>query len=423
MRILVVSDIEWSTENAMGNTISNWLSGISEFTFANLYTRSSRPNNTVCSRYYAISTVATAKGLLHKENVGNAFCTNPASEEKKQAAPNRSSMEKRLIGLLHRKNLHIVYRVDNFLFRRKNWDNQRFADFVNDFRPDILFSFISGSVKTQLLLARVKELVPNSKVVGFIADDVYTSAKSNAEKQRIRERIENADLVYGASEMLCAAYNEQFHIAVKPLYKGCRFTEPAPKNTDTLELVYAGNLYYGRWDTLLRLAKALQRYNATATKKARLQIYSATEVSAASAQELHATGCAVLCGAKPYAEIVEILARANAVLHVESFEESAKQVVRYSFSTKIIDCLQSGSALLAIGPDGIASMEYAKKIPGAIVLNDMEKIDAVGDILAKTDLTLAAKKTRQYALQYHDISNVQAKIVRDFQGITGGKAT
>lgn len=377
----------------------------------------------MCNRYYAISTVATAKGLLHKENVGNAFCTNAASEEKTQAAPVKPTLEKKLIGLLHRKNMNIVYRLDNFLFRRKNWDNQRFADFVNDFQPDILFSFISGSVKAQLLLARVKELAPQSKEVGFIADDVYGSAKSNAEKQRIRERIENADLVYGASEMLCDAYAEQFHIAIHPLYKGCSFTKPVPKNTDTLELVYAGNLYYGRWDTLLCLAKALQRYNATAEKKVHLQIYSATEVPAASAQELHTTGCAVLCGAKPYAEIVEIMARADAVLHVESFEESAKQIVRYSFSTKIIDCLQSGVALLAIGPNGIASMEYAKKIPGAIVLNDTAAISTVGDILAKTDLTLVAQKTRQYAFQYHDISNVQAQIIRDFRKVTGRKAT
>ena len=90
---------------------------------------------------------------------------------------------------------------------------------------------------------------------------------------------------------------------------------------------------------------------------------------------------------------------ADIVLHVESFEEKQKELVKYSFSTKIIDCLQSGNVVLGIGPSNIASIEYLKKIDGAFVIDDMDNIfDSISKILnEKNILNENAKKTRDFA--------------------------
>lgn len=66
-------------------------------------------------------------------------------------------------------------------------------------------------------------------------------------------------------------------------------------------------------------------------------------------------------GPRSYDEIKHIMHEADVVLHVESFDEKSIETVKYSFSTKIIDCLQSGSQILGVGPSGIASIEYLKK--------------------------------------------------------------
>ncbi len=45
-------------------------------------------------------------------------------------------------------------------------------------------------------------------------------------------------------------------------------------------------------------------------------------------------------GPRSYDEIKHIMHEADVVLHVESFDEKSIETVKYSFSTKIIDCLQ-----------------------------------------------------------------------------------
>ena len=101
---------------------------------------------------------------------------------------------------------------------------------------------------------------------------------------------------------------------------------------------------------------------------------------------------------------------------MESFEEKQKDTVRYSFSTKIIDCLQSGAQVLGIGPAGIASMEYLKKVDGAVVVDQHNLIEkAVAELSQTSKLLENAGKTRQYALQNHEEQAVQEKLRREFE--------
>ena len=108
---------------------------------------------------------------------------------------------------------------------------------------------------------------------------------------------------------------------------------------------------------------------------------------------------------------------ADVVLHIESFDRDNIETVRYSFSTKIIDCLQSGNQVLGIGPKGIASIEYLKKVDGAIVVDDQNNIfDVIQQIVLHSDeLNENRKLTREYAKKYHEINAVQQSIRKDFE--------
>lgn len=422
MRVLVLSDIEWSVRNAFGNTISNWFEGMEEWEFASIYTRSSKPDNAVCRQYYAIKPSETVRGIINKEAVGNIFTSEDCAVGPflKPVSLRSGAIEKKLIGVIHRKNIKFAYKADEFFFRLKNWDNRKFAAYINAFRADIVFFFVTNSIKTKMLLDRIKELVPESKTVGFIADDVYGNSSDDKSRRIIQDMIKHADLLYGASEILCSEYKKKFNVHISPLYKGCRFTgSTVQKSHNTIQLVYAGNLYYGRLDTLVKLSDAIEEYNSQTDRKIYLSIFSGTEISGKAREKLDRPGCVKFCGEKPYKEIVDILAHADIVLHIESFEENQKKIVRYSFSTKIIDCLQSGTILMVIGPSGIASVEYARGIPGTIVIDSEAKINALGGILESVDLKEAAQNIYQYAVNHHDIQNVQAMLRNDFKDITG----
>jgi len=73
MRVLVLSNIEWSDNNAFGNTMSNLLGGLSNVEIASLYRRNSKPNNSVCKKYYKISYTSIIKNFFKKEKIGEYF--------------------------------------------------------------------------------------------------------------------------------------------------------------------------------------------------------------------------------------------------------------------------------------------------------------------------------------------------------------
>lgn len=240
-------------------------------------------------------------------------------------------------------------------------------------------------------------------------------------KERFEILMKLADKVYGASENLCDEYEKIFDRKILPLYKGCDLSLPIKnKPNKPLRIVYAGNLLYGRAETLSRLSEAIRLVNAD-EEKAALEIYTGTTFSPQIALLLKTGPGTDIYSARPYEEIKSIMNDADVVLHVESFEDEQIANVRLSFSTKIIDCLQSGSGILAIGPARIASIEYLRKIDGVHV------VDNPDDILARlqqivdqpVQLIKQAIKIREFALEHHDIKTVHERLRADFSALLG----
>jgi chlorite dismutase len=124
-------------------------------------------------------------------------------------------------------------------------------------------------------------------------------------------------------------------------------------------------------------------------------------------------------GARPYEEIKVILNEADIVLHVESFEKEQMEAVKYSFSTKIIDCLQSGSVVVGIGPSGIASIEYLRRVPGTIIIDTERTLEErIEEVLNESCNYISnADKTRRFAINNHSIESVRTSLRREFRMI------
>ncbi len=416
MKIMVLSNIEWADTNAFGNTVSNWFYGIEEMEFSTIYRRTSMPNNKVCQDYYRISLKDILKNFIKKGNIGVHFTVELGQNKSYSTHKQKPTLEKRLIAFMHKYNVGFLGAIEDAFFAPCKWNNKKFLDYVKTYNPDILFSFIMASKTSLLFQQKIKAICPKCKVVGHIADDVYGVAKKKGRKY-IQAQIENADLLYGASEKLCDVYQERFQKTIKPLYKGCNFTKVDKQENSTIQMIYAGNLLYGRGETLAVLAKSLDEHNRNSDKKIELHIYTGTEVKDSLAKRLNLQGSSQIHQAISYDEVKTIMAKADISLHVESFEATQKEVIKYSFSTKIIDCLQSGTVLLAIGPKDIASIEYASGIPGSFVITNMNEIESFPQKLINEDLSERAKKTNEYARKYHSIDLVQAKIKKDFENL------
>ena len=110
------------------------------------------------------------------------------------------------------------------------------------------------------------------------------------------------DKVYGVSQMLCEEYMNLYKIQITPLFKGCDMTPCKKKVGNPIQVVYAGNLLYGRDETLKTLAAGISEINH-GEKKIQLSVYSGTLVSDEMRESLNIEGCSTLYAARPYEEI------------------------------------------------------------------------------------------------------------------------
>ena len=419
MHILVVSNIEWSDENAFGNTISNWFEGMQDVHFSSIYCRNSLPNNRVCQRYYSIPPLTIMRNFFNREKIGRDFPTKQIQETFTRVN-NHDTKERKFIQFLHRYNIRFVHSITGFLFRTMWWDNRKFRNFILKDKPNIIFTFATSSEPVYLIIKAIKQLVSSCQVVVFIADDVFGNA-GKAGRRRIQEVICSADVVFGISPMLCEAYQKKFGVPVRLLRKGCHLSPKLPLKTtgNIMTMVYAGNLHYGRDETLAMLAREIIAYNQNNDKKIILKIFSGSELKDEFAGCLNDGKNVFFLGSRPNQEIQHELSSATFALHIESFSPQWQRIVRYSFSTKITDCMESGSILFAIGPDTIASIAIAKDIPGVILVNSPKELGDVLNGVCNMDLEERRQAIHEYALANFDIKKVQEKLLSDFRELCG----
>lgn len=410
MNILVLGNASWDNTNSVGNTLSNWFDGWTDVEFAYIYNRAAKPNNNVCKKYYSVSPTDLLNNFFRPSKIGKSFFYDTSlvndTIDKETTLINKTQGWKRRT---------LKFAVEKVL-SSEIWLNKKLKKFILDFKPDIVFTFAIADSYRYNLLKYIK-LSTKAKIVFFIADDIYGAyCKENnlfarTQKKRLLQMFSIVDKVYGASTEMCNRYNEIFGIDVTPLYKGCNLCKPRKTINNPIQITYAGNLLYGRDEILGVLAKSINEINKDEFK-IKLAIYSNSFIDEKKNNLLNIPGSSELCGCRPFSEIQEILKRSDIVLHVESFDKSQMEVVKYSFSTKIIDCLQSGTSMMVIGPKGISSIEYPRKINGVIVLDNVSDIIRVlNSIVNNPKILLAnAASINKYAVEHHDLMNVRTKL-------------
>lgn len=420
MNILFFSQAAWDNKNSVGNTFSNLFEGDiwSNDMFFHMFARKKVPDNRIKAYYYHISAADIVRGLLKNQN--KAQESFEEGGHKQASVENADQKEQRHIDNLHKGNHEFLYYLHEAVWRSRLWRDKQFDRFIKKASPDILFAFATSPYILWPLIQYLKKHT-TCKVVLLVADDVYGSYDRCAFYRRgyLRRELENcilaADKLYGISDEMSELYANRFGRPVATLYKGCDLTmEPKQYLNQPLRFVYAGNLLWGRADTLAQVAEVLEKLNRDG-QRAVLEIYTGTTVTEQLRQKLERGSSSRIMGSRPYEEIKRIMHEADVVLHVESFEKKQQDTVRYSFSTKIIDCLQSGAQVLGIGPEGIASIEYLKKVDGAAVIDQQGKVvEAVEEMIRQGMMLENAKRTRQYALQKHERNAVQEKLRDDF---------
>lgn len=427
MKILIISNSPWRSDNSFGNSFSNIFEGIDNIEIANIYCKYGQPQNNVVSRYFQITEKSLINNLLKGKPSGKeVFQTQ---EEKTDIDDGEAAFNK-----MKRHKTIPMFWAQAMVWKIGRWKSPELIKFVDDFKPDLLFIPIYYSHYlhdiNRFILKRF-----NIPAIGYVSDDVYTLRQFSLSplywldrlilRPKMKKVFSWCKTVYVISETQRKEYAEVFGDKFKVLTKCADFSDenkPAFKAPDAvMRIIYAGNVSRGRFKILSKLAAAIKAVNSD---KARfiLDIYTATPLTEKQKALLSVEGCSELHPPVSYDQIRQLQSEADILVHAEAFDLKERLAVHQSFSTKIVDYIASNRCILAIGSDECASIQYfidndcaaVAKTPDEIILR-------LNELYENRDLLNAfADRAWQSGKRHHERSKMQSELYENLRNTIEG---
>lgn len=429
MKILILSAEVWRDDTNGGNVLSNIIKGL-DAEIAQVFCNPGTPDNKLCKRYYQMTDGMVMRNFFAHRPIGSELifdsypCEAGADAKEIAEQPN-----KKMYSFFHRHRLGIFYFAKNFLWNHSNWKHDRFKKFIDDFAPDIIFAPCYGS-KFMLKMTRFVAEYTGKKVISYISDDSYTLCQFRLSpyfwlnrfsvRRQLRKTFPYYSLVYTMTQTQKEQCERDFRANMKILRKSADADKIPTKNQvgSPIKLVYAGGIYLNRYKTLARIARAISNINKDGVRMT-LDIYTANEITKKINKLLNDGVNSRLHGAVSQEELSEIYKASDIALHVESFSLKNRLEVRMSFSTKIVDCLASGAAPMAVCDALQGGYRYLAENDAAICVDSLKNIEqALSDICENPKKILYyANRARECVKKNHDQEETDKMLREDFKAL------
>lgn len=423
LRVLLITRECLRTDSNEGNVLLGLFSGI-DAECANIYCKPGLPDNSLCGGYFQLTDKMALENILHRKPMGRRVqCENGIN------AAQTAEVEKRgFYDFFRRHNLPVFHAARECLWSMADFRSGELDSFVRGFAPDVIFAPLCYSMYV-LAVQRYVISLAGCPAVTYIYDDLYSLRQVNFSPMywlcRFRQRrlIRKTLPFYRFAYTMCAQqareFGRYFDIPMRVLPK-CAGTVQQPERPadGTVRLIYAGGVYYGRDKTLAAVASAVRELNA-AGMSARLDVYTSSPLKKAAAAALDDGQCCFVHAAIPADDLRRTYAQSDIALHVESFDKKNALITRLSFSTKIVDCLASGCAVLAACPEMNAGWQYLKNTGAAYCVDKPAEIGAAVRALVQ-DKALRVeyeRRARACAIQGHDAPSIREQLYAELSAL------
>lgn len=423
IKILIVSNTPWDDNNSFGNSFSNIFGGNPNYEIANIYCQPGSPNTKVATKFFQISEKDIIQRLLGRQKTtGHEVFP---SEGSNNAITSYSKKEEGIMNSFKLKRWQILFWIRDLIWANKRWRSAELDTFIKEFAPDIIFQPIYYSSYINEIGLYARQLT-GVNMVGYMSDDNYTLKCYSwsplfwidrlIKRHYVRKACDNSKILYVISEMQRIEFEGYFGNKCKVLYKGANFQEePKYSVSKPLKFVYTGNIGSGRWKTLGIVARAIKKINEKETK-AILYITSPTPVNNRMVEIMNVEGASEFLGKVPLSQKEEIQKMADVLMHVNSFEKKSRYAFRLSFSTKLVDYFETGHAIMAIGWEGNADIDYLKINNAAIVVTDEKDIESsIRKVVEEADKIIPEYNHKCFACgkNHHQIQEIRNNLYRD----------
>lgn len=421
MKILIISFECWRDDTNGGNVLSNLFADMPDTEFAQIYCKGGLPQNRVCRRYYRMNDRMALRALLHR---GHPMGEVLQYETWPDAAV-QGGGEKRFYDFFRRHDWPVFQVGRELLWALAPWKNARLTRFVKDFAPDVIFAPCYGSLFMQRLDRWVFSQT-GAPVVSYVSDDNYSLRQLRFSplywlhrfllRASVRKTARHYRWMYTMTQQQAEELGPALHTDMRILRKAA---DPFPRceradPDGPVRLIYAGGTYLGRDAVLLQVARAVRCLNAEG-HACRLDIYTGSALPPKWQAELDNGADSAVHAAVPMEELKRRYAGSDIALHLESFQKKYALLTRLSFSTKIVDCLASGCAVLAICPALNAGWQYLRAEDAALCVDSPAKVqDAVRRLVCDAALRQRLRQKGGDCLKRnHDPRTVRRGLLRD----------
>ena len=429
-KILLVTDEVWNDQVHGNNVLSNWFDGFNA-EFANIYCCPGIPNNSCCKRYFQLTDMMMLKSIFLNVKAGNMFELHGSKSMLDNSLydypePERKKLYERLKSIASES----LRAIRDWIWLTGKYDEKKLNEFISDFDPDIVFC-PRFATRKMLRLERTIAKLSGKPMVAFTGDDEYSLQQLNfspiywVRKFLLRRDIRNTLPIYRRYYTLSSEqkveFQKEFPNLTVELLRKCADFNSIEISTDLhkpIKIIYAGRLYCNRWKTLMAIAKALCKINSNGPKMV-MEIYTYDKLNNTQKNVLNDQKNSFLMKPVTADKLKEIYKSADIALHVESLDMKNRLLTRLSFSTKIIDCLASGCAVIAVCWDKHSGYTYLKQENAAICISKYEDIiHKLQEICERQEIIVQYKKNAQKCgKKNHQRELVQKKLLNDFMQI------
>lgn len=423
MNILIISYEAWRNTNNGGNVLSNIFDAFPDENIAQIYCSGEEPQNSICKKYYQIS-----DSMLLSDQKGRRLEEKDySSAGNEQDMPVENKINSRIPKLLKSAS----QLVREMMWTAMNWKTEELNAFITEFSPDIIFApcYYYYHVSKVALYAKS---VADCPMISYISDDNYSLRQINfypsfwinrlITRKWIRRIFAESSLVYTMTQMQKTEYEKLFGRPMKILCKSAPFEKRNIVPGDPVRFIYAGSLILNRWKILAAIADTLADINKNQIK-AQLRIFSGTKLKPRQEKKLNDGKNSILYGLISYRELEGFYKGSDVAIFAESFDLKNRLLTRLSFSTKIIDCLNSGCAVLAVGPENHGGMAYLKDNDAAVCVNNIKALPVAVRKLAESPELIAeySEKANKLGRKNHMKADIDESVRKDFYDIASGK--
>lgn len=432
MKILVLSNETWNDKINGNNVTSNWFEGMNA-EFANIYASPGEPYNKCCQTYYQITDQMMLKSIVSKKKAGKEVLV--LHEEAQQSTLSAEEEPQKLYRFLKSISGDWLRLFREILWLWGKYDTDSMKKFIDDFQPDIIFSERMASCK-MLRLEKTVMGITKAPLVAFTGDDEYTLRQFKISplfwinrfmvRRRLREMVKKYKIYYTLSYEQLQDYETRFGCDMRILQKCGSMDEeeyiPHAVNAP-IRIIYAGKLYLNRWEALADISDAIKEINKEGVKMI-LEIYTKDTLTKQQNALLNDKTNSFVKGPVSQEELNNIYKQADIALHVESQKLSQRLATRLSFSTKIIDCLFSGCAVLAYCWGEQSGWAYLKREDAAICVESKEELNkSLRKICRNPELIDAyAKKAFECCKRNHKKELIQKNLLMDLEQVCKNNA-